>query len=204
MRVVISCNRLLCLELQMKKLIVVPLIAIVSLGSLISIRANSWTCGSQRVVMSWTVRSMNDPDSTNLLWKPINHLGHTCDVSKESKSVDLISQLHSQQKPTETPDASIDDEAQMVTLARVGIAAFNSGQLALAITKYQAAILFARKLHDKRNEGALLNNMGEAYIAEGQDSQELETLTLALAIAHEVGNRQGEGVTLSTMAEEYK
>jgi tetratricopeptide (TPR) repeat protein len=57
----------------------------------------------------------------------------------------------------------------------------------------EAGIEATRALEHRRDEGAFLGNLGNAYSALGQVEKAIDYYEQALAIAREIGHRQGEG-----------
>jgi tetratricopeptide (TPR) repeat protein len=68
----------------------------------------------------------------------------------------------------------------------------------------QVALQAARNLNDRKREGTLLNNLGYAHNALGQNDKALDTYQQALAIYREVGDHLGEGTTLNNIGPIYK
>ena len=67
------------------------------------------------------------------------------------------------------------------------------------MTVIEAALAAARAQQDRRNEGAWLGNLGNAYAALGQVEQAIDYYQQALAIAREIGDRRGEGNHLGNL-----
>ena len=58
----------------------------------------------------------------------------------------------------------------------------------------EQALVIAREIGDRRNEGAWLGNLGLTYTELGETRRAIEYHEQALAIAREIGNQRGEGV----------
>jgi tetratricopeptide (TPR) repeat protein len=68
----------------------------------------------------------------------------------------------------------------------------------------EAALAAARKLKDRKAEGAHLGNLGLAYADLGETRRAIEFYEQALLIAREIGNRRSEGNTLGNLGIAYK
>jgi tetratricopeptide (TPR) repeat protein len=69
---------------------------------------------------------------------------------------------------------------------------------------YLRILAIVRSTSDKKNEGAVLNNMGVVYQAQGRYDQALVAYDQALAIRREFQDRVGEGKTLNNMGIVYR
>jgi len=62
----------------------------------------------------------------------------------------------------------------------------------------------AQELDDRRDEGAFLGNLGNAYSDLGQVERAIESYEQALAIAREIGDRRGEAIRSHNTGDLYK
>jgi tetratricopeptide (TPR) repeat protein len=69
----------------------------------------------------------------------------------------------------------------------------------LAIENYRQALTISRKIGDRRGEGNLLGNLGNAYAALGETSKAIDYYDQALKIFREIGDIRGEGIVHSVM-----
>jgi tetratricopeptide (TPR) repeat protein len=67
----------------------------------------------------------------------------------------------------------------------------------------EAALRAARRLKDRRMEGAHLGNLGLAYAALGEARRAIEFYEQRLVIAREIGDRRGEGADLGNLGLAY-
>jgi tetratricopeptide (TPR) repeat protein len=77
------------------------------------------------------------------------------------------------------------------------------GDARQAIEFYEQALVIAREIGDKRNEGNHLGNLGNAYAALGDARQAIEFYEQALVIAREIGDKRGEGADLGNLGNAY-
>jgi tetratricopeptide (TPR) repeat protein len=68
----------------------------------------------------------------------------------------------------------------------------------------ETALAAARKLKDKRMEGAHLGNLGIDYAALGETRKAIEYYEQALKIAREIGDRIGEAIACWNLGHEYE
>jgi tetratricopeptide (TPR) repeat protein len=66
-----------------------------------------------------------------------------------------------------------------------------------------AALASARKIGDRRGEGAGLGNLGRAYADLGETRRAIEHFEQALVIHREIGDRRGEGIALGHLGIAY-
>ena len=78
-----------------------------------------------------------------------------------------------------------------------------SGHWTELIITIEAGIEAARKLGDRRYEGAWLGNLGNAYFSLGQVQRAIEFHQQALEIARETGDRRSEGAGLGNLGSAY-
>jgi tetratricopeptide (TPR) repeat protein len=67
----------------------------------------------------------------------------------------------------------------------------------------EAALVAARQLGDRANEGVHLGNLGATYLISGEPRRAIELLEQRLAMASEIGNRPGEGNALGNLGNAY-
>jgi tetratricopeptide (TPR) repeat protein len=72
-----------------------------------------------------------------------------------------------------------------------------------AIHLLEGAAQAAHKAGSRRNQGAHLGNLGNAYYGLGQYQQAIKYYQQALTISHEIGDRQGEGNCLGNLGSVY-
>jgi CHAT domain-containing protein/Tfp pilus assembly protein PilF len=75
--------------------------------------------------------------------------------------------------------------------------------LKAAIAKYEEALQLYREIGDRRNEGAMLNNIGFVYYSLGEMQKALGYYNQALTILRAVGDRNTEATTLSNIGVVY-
>ncbi|MBN1262330.1 MAG: tetratricopeptide repeat protein, partial [Anaerolineae bacterium] len=97
-------------------------------------------------------------------------------------------------------DSLGDNAAYMraLSLKMLGAAYDMLGRFEEATQCQEQALTLARALGDRRNEGAMLNNLGESARLRG-DPVAVERLLAALDVAHEIGDRDGEIARLSNL-----
>jgi tetratricopeptide (TPR) repeat protein len=88
-------------------------------------------------------------------------------------------------------------------LGNLGLAYSALGQVEKAIEHYDQALVIAREIGDRRNEGNWLGNIGSAYYQLGQVEKAIEHYDQALVIAREIGDRRGEGNGLGNIGLAY-
>jgi len=91
-----------------------------------------------------------------------------------------------------------------VVLGNLGSVYINLGQVDKTIEYHEKALLIARKMRDRHNEGNLLGNLGLAYIGLGQVEKAIEYHEKALVISREIGDRRGEGADLGNLGSAYR
>jgi tetratricopeptide (TPR) repeat protein len=67
----------------------------------------------------------------------------------------------------------------------------------------EIALVAARRLKNRANEGYALNNLGVAYADLGETQRAIQFYEQRLIIAHELGDRRGEGRTLGNLGGAY-
>ncbi len=67
----------------------------------------------------------------------------------------------------------------------------------------ESAVQAARQIHEQKEEGLALGNLGLAYRALGQLQQAIDFYEQHLTLAREIGDRHGESQTLSNMGRAY-
>lgn len=72
------------------------------------------------------------------------------------------------------------------------------------IRRLNIALVAARRLKDRKGEGAILGNLGIANKNLGETQKSLKCHKQSLAIEREIGNRRGEGNALSSLGMAYK
>ncbi len=72
------------------------------------------------------------------------------------------------------------------------------------LLNYDKALAIAQEIGDRRNEGALLGNLGTAYRDIGQVEKAIEYYDKALAIAQEIGDRKGEGIDFNNLGSAFE
>jgi len=65
-----------------------------------------------------------------------------------------------------------------------------------ALRYHEQALRIRREIGDRRQEGVVLNNLGNVYVDLGQKQEALKFYDQALRIKKEVGDRRGEAITL--------
>jgi tetratricopeptide (TPR) repeat protein len=88
-------------------------------------------------------------------------------------------------------------------LGSLGLAYRDLGQVEKAIKYHEGALVIAREIGDRRNEGNQLGNLGIAYRNIGQVEKAIEYYEDALVIAREIGDRRGEGADLGNLGSAY-
>ncbi len=82
------------------------------------------------------------------------------------------------------------------TLLTKGIDAYGNGLYPEALNYFRQALVIAREVEDRVNEGTILHHVGNVYTSQGRHRQALENLRQALVIRREVGDLSGEGAIL--------
>lgn len=85
----------------------------------------------------------------------------------------------------------------------LGLAYANLGDTTKAIEYHERALVIAREIGDRRNEGNQLGNLGIAYAVLGDAAKTIEYYQQALVIAREIGDRRGEGTGLGNLGIAY-
>lgn len=67
----------------------------------------------------------------------------------------------------------------------------------------EIAVAAARRLQDRKNEGAALGNLGNAYSELGETQLAIQFHEQSLLIDREIGNRRGEGAALGNLGVAY-
>jgi len=83
-----------------------------------------------------------------------------------------------------------------VALGNLGDVYFWLVQYHQAIAYFDSALVIARKIGDRKEEGIRLGNLGNAYSSLGQYQQALAYFDSALVIARKTGDRMAEGTRL--------
>jgi tetratricopeptide (TPR) repeat protein len=65
------------------------------------------------------------------------------------------------------------------------------------------ALDIAKRLNDRRDEGAALANLGVIYLDTGQSGRAIEYFEKSLAVARETKNRHAEGIALTNLGNAY-
>lgn len=73
-----------------------------------------------------------------------------------------------------------------------------------ALSVFDQALRFYRRVGDQEGEGTTLNNISQIYHARGDYETALSYLHQSLIIQHAIGDREGEGTTLNNIAQIYK
>eukprot|EP00968_Pinguiococcus_pyrenoidosus_P025384 scaffold5987_cov108-Pinguiococcus_pyrenoidosus.AAC.1 len=73
------------------------------------------------------------------------------------------------------------------------------GEPRRAIEYYEQDLAICRETHDRRGEGATLNNIGGCYADLGEPRRAIEYYEQSLAIGRETHDRRGEGKTLNNI-----
>ena len=94
-----------------------------------------------------------------------------------------------------------DGRGEGTSLANLGTALLNLGQLKQALEYLQQALAVVQEIGDKAGEGAALNSIAQIYDARGDYAKALDFLQQALAIFREIGDKAGEGAALNNIAQ---
>ncbi|HYB87139.1 MAG TPA: tetratricopeptide repeat protein [Streptosporangiaceae bacterium] len=92
---------------------------------------------------------------------------------------------------------------QITTASALGSYYATLGQIVRAIEQFQQALGIARRVGDRRGEGALLGNLGNRYADLGYTERAIEHYQQALAIARQIGDRHSEGLWLGNIGNRY-
>jgi CHAT domain-containing protein/tetratricopeptide (TPR) repeat protein len=84
-----------------------------------------------------------------------------------------------------------------------GIQLFQTTQLNAALQSWQQALLLYRALKDRRGEGTVLGNLGNAYSYLGNYPKAIEYQEQSLSIAREINDRIVEGLVLGGLGVTY-
>ena len=76
-------------------------------------------------------------------------------------------------------------------------------EFSTAIEHYEQSLNFTKEFGDKKNEGAVLNNIGNVYAKLGEHYKAIEYYKQALEIAKEIGNKQSKGNWLGNLGAAY-
>ncbi len=85
----------------------------------------------------------------------------------------------------------------------LGNAYYNVGEYRKAIEYYEKALIIAKEIRNRGDEGTLLGNLGAAYGDLGQVEKAIEYCEKALIIAKEIRDRGGEGRHLGNLGAAY-
>ncbi|MFA6373413.1 MAG: tetratricopeptide repeat protein [Methanothrix sp.] len=88
-------------------------------------------------------------------------------------------------------------------LNEMGLVYFVLGDAKKAFEYYEQALIIAREIGDRRNEGVWLGNLGTACAALGAARKAIEYYEQHLAIARGIGDRTGEGNALGNLGAAY-
>jgi tetratricopeptide (TPR) repeat protein len=96
-------------------------------------------------------------------------------------------------------------------VARLGMVYGNSGWYLLDLRQHsrerihwlERALVRARQLKERMDEGSILGNLGIAYARLGEYQRAIEFFEQALFIDREIGNRKHEGITLGNLGLTY-
>ncbi len=86
-------------------------------------------------------------------------------------------------------------------LRELGIEAWLLGRMAEAISRFKRALEIFREIGDRQAEGAVLGNLGKAYMTQGKLRRAYEHFEQSLKIAREIGDRRGEGDALGNLGD---
>ncbi|MEP0787052.1 CHAT domain-containing protein [Trichocoleus sp. DQ-A1] len=90
-------------------------------------------------------------------------------------------------------------EAEDDRLLEQGIEQQKKGQFRASLQSGQEALKIYREIADKKGEGAVLNNLGEAYRSLGDYTRAIEFYQQSLAVDRSLGNREGESYVLNNL-----
>ena len=108
-------------------------------------------------------------------------------------------------KPFEQLEAAakMDPGLRGQMLGTIGLAYRHLSQVDKAIEYHQQALMIAKEIGDRRNEGNQLGSLGLAYVRLGQVEKAIEYYQQALAISKEIGDRANEGTWLGNLGSAY-
>nr|MDU9045169.1 tetratricopeptide repeat protein [Candidatus Electrothrix aestuarii] len=89
-------------------------------------------------------------------------------------------------------------------LHRAGFDLNRIGRYTEALPLYEQSLYILRDIGDRTGEGATLNNIGQIYRAQGDDTTALNYLEQSLRIRREIGNKAGESATLNNISQIYQ
>lgn len=72
-----------------------------------------------------------------------------------------------------------------------------------ALRLYEQSLSIAREIGDRKQEGAMLNNISQIYDAQGEYGKALKHLQQSLKIYRELRDKEGEGATLNNISQIY-
>lgn len=96
-----------------------------------------------------------------------------------------------------------DAQEKINLLIRIGKSQKMVGRLDVALESLESALLIAKEIGDRDDEGACLNNISTIYFARGDYDTALKHLQESLAIAKETGDRSVEGTALNNIGQIY-